>query len=152
MDSRAFVNKFVNDQACFIAYHGTMMQNDADLKVVETWVLEDDKRELELKEVQYSQKKAAEYIYKQIETPSIMHGPDMYHVYLDDVLQVALWQPMSLPECVELIDITTSGQPAQLLKVGVDAIKRIIMELIEKKFAQKIHLKEGSSDKFKIVL
>ncbi len=155
VDERAYVNRFINGKACFIALNGTHMTSETSMQLVEIWDL-GDKHELEVMEIHYKKAKAAQFIYDQQREPRIMHGPDLYHVYLQDKLQGSIWQPMLLENSIEIVEILNGHQKTSLHKVDKNAntaLKQELMDAMAKKFAQRVTLKENSTRrKFTITL
>jgi len=134
-DQREYACKFVNEKACLVALNDTAIKSDVVMRSIEIWTCE-DKTEFQLKEILYSKRKAASLVSAPRE---LMHGPDMYHVYnKNNILQASIWQPMHLPNMVELVDLTVPGkQSTQLMLVTPDAnqvLKKALMDIIIKRY------------------
>ncbi len=55
-----------------------------------------------LSAVNYSQARGARFI-KEF-NGSLMYGPDLYQVKVDDKVEINLWQPMHMPQTVEVVE------------------------------------------------
>jgi hypothetical protein len=148
-DTRAFVCKFVDCKACFVAYNKTEMKKEVSAQLVETWLL-DDGRKLEVCEVLYSRAKTLRFL---ADKSLLMHGPDLYHVYFGNLLLVNIWQPMYLPNTVEMVDLTSVPETTMLLQIETEPntmLRTKLHSLLETKYKQKIQM--GAANKFKVVL
>ena len=145
-----FVCKIVDGKPCFVELKGTRATQSVFAHVVERWISDDKKYTFDVCEISYTKTKTLEFLAKK---GDLYVGPDMYHLYLDNLLLVNIWQPMYLGATVELCDVTECPERTELLQAteSVNAILRVRLHaILLKTYKQTVHLETGACERFKI--
>lgn len=129
-DKRGYVAKYLGDgRPMFVAIQGTEMagKNIAE-RLVERWVSSDEKVNyhsvLDVVEVLFSQQRASNFMQDE---PSIMSGPDMYHV-VDSVtgnMVLNVWQPLAMLNLTVRVD---QYKDAQVYKSTSISVAKLTMD------------------------
>jgi hypothetical protein len=140
MDSRAYVCKCINGTFAFIALNNTDMgDNDVSTRVVETWTFGKSQK-AQLCEIVYSKKRASQYIRDF--DGSVMYGPDLFNVDVDGKVEINLWQPMHMPESVELEEINEEAKHSTSL-FAMNPVNPAIPVLLRKTMLLSLEKKYG---------
>jgi hypothetical protein len=106
-------------------------------------------RRVSLKHGNYVERTAAKFVFAKYSihktkargfitaAPSITHGPDMYHVYLGSLLVLNVWQPMHLPETIEICDMVQIPSTYTLIKVDNNSntsVREQLLRAVRKRY------------------